>query len=234
MKKKRKHIVMVALAALGIAGSLTAQFAYQGSRIPKIDAEVVTDNSSTENFISSIATTAQTIANQYDLYPSVMIAQAVLESHSGTSTLSQAPYYNFFGIKGEYNGSSVTLPTWEDDGAGNVSTIDAAFRSYPSVADSLYDYATLLSSDYYAGTHRSNTTAYTDATAALTGTYATDTSYADKLNSIIATYGLTQYDAASLDTTVYADVASGTVWNSYRGAYTDAETLAADQAWANQ
>ncbi len=49
MKKKRKHIVMVALAALGIAGSLTAQFAYQGSRIPKIDAEVVTDNSSTEN-----------------------------------------------------------------------------------------------------------------------------------------------------------------------------------------
>ena len=33
-------------------------------------------------------------------YASVMIAQAILESDSGQSTLSQKPSYNFFGIKG--------------------------------------------------------------------------------------------------------------------------------------
>ena len=35
---------------------------------------------------------------------------------------------------------------------------------------------------------------YKDATAALTGVYATDTTYGDKLNSIIEQYQLTIYD----------------------------------------
>lgn len=35
---------------------------------------------------------------------------------------------------------------------------------------------------------------FQDATAALTGRYATDTAYADKLNALIEQYGLTSYD----------------------------------------
>ncbi len=124
-----------------------------------------------------------------------MIAQAILESNSGQSALSQAPYYNFFGIKGDYNGQSVTMKTWEDDGSGNTYTIDAQFRSYGSQAESLEDYAQFLQKDIYAGVRKSNTTSYQDATAALTGTYATDTSYGTKLNKLIEQYGLTVYDS---------------------------------------
>ncbi|WP_412079860.1 glucosaminidase domain-containing protein [Streptococcus gallolyticus] len=133
----------------------------------------------TINFIESIGESARQIAAQNDLYASVMIAQAILESNSGQSALSQAPNYNFFGIKGDYNGQSVTMKTWEDDGSGNAYTIDAQF----------------LQKDIYAGVHKSNTTSYKDATAALTGTYATDTSYGTKLNRLIEQYGLTVYDS---------------------------------------
>ena len=149
----------------------------------------------TINFIESIGESARQIAAQNDLYASVMIAQAILESNSGQSALSQAPNYNFFGIKGDYNGQSVTMKTWEDDGSGNVYTIDAQFRSYGSQAESLEDYAQFLQKDIYAGVHKSNTTSYKDATAALTGTYATDTSYGTKLNRLIEQYGLTVYDS---------------------------------------
>lgn len=149
----------------------------------------------TINFIESIGESARQIAAQNDLYASVMIAQAILESNSGQSALSQAPNYNFFGIKGDYNGQSVTMKTWEDDGSGNVYTIDAQFRSYGSQAESLEDYAQFLKKDIYVGVHKSNTTSYKDATAALTGTYATDTSYGTKLNRLIEQYGLTVYDS---------------------------------------
>ena len=51
-----------------------------------------------------------------------------------------------------------------------------------------------LEGSYYVGVDRSNTKNYKDATAALTGVYATDTTYGDKLNSIIEQYQLTIYD----------------------------------------
>ncbi|TYK92997.1 N-acetylmuramidase, partial [Streptococcus pyogenes] len=168
------------------------------------------------------------------LYASVMIALAILESSNGQSGLSQAPYYNFFGIKGAYYGSSVTMSTWEDDGAGNNYTIDQPFRAYPSIADSLYDYANLLSSNLYAGARKSNTLSYQDATAALTGLYATDTSYNLKLNNIIETYGLTAYDVTNASDQGVSLAGAGYVWNEYRHNYTDAETLAIDEAWAQR
>ncbi|EFR44151.1 glycoside hydrolase family 73 protein [Streptococcus pseudoporcinus] len=194
----------------------------------------------TQAFINEIAGTASQIASERDLYASVMIAQAILESSNGQSGLSQAPYYNFFGIKGAYNGGSVTMKTWEDDGKGNPYEIDQPFRAYPSIADSLNDYANLLSSPLYSGAHRSNTLSYQDATAALTGLYATDTSYNAKLNSIIQTYGLTAYDVvtpapgsqpAAAAPTATVDT-TNLVWNQFRGSYTDSETLRIDHAWA--
>ena len=59
---------------------------------------------STNPFLNQIIPSATVIAAQNDLYASVMMAQAILESGWGTSTLSKAPNYNLFGIKGEYNG----------------------------------------------------------------------------------------------------------------------------------
>lgn len=166
-----------------------------GTYSASADTSQSSQDTTTISFIQEIGETARQIAAQNDLYASVMIAQAILESNSGQSELSQPPYYNYFGIKGDYNGQSTTMQTWEDDGSGNAYTIDAQFRSYGSQEESLQDYAQFLQKDIYAGVRKSNTTSYQDATAALTGTYATDTSYGSKLNQIISEYDLTIYDS---------------------------------------
>lgn len=148
----------------------------------------------TEVFISQIGEQARELGQTYDLYASVMIAQAVLESQSGQSRLAVAPNYNLFGMKGTYNGQSVVMETQEDDGAGNLTTIEATFRTYPSYRESLIDYAQVLQQEHFWGAHKSMTSSYQEATQALTGVYATDSQYAAKLNALIVQYNLTQYD----------------------------------------
>lgn len=151
----------------------------------------------TEKFISLVGESARTIAADNDLYASVMIAQAILESASGNSTLAQAPNNNLFGIKGTYNGNAVQLPTREDDGTGATYTIMSNFRQYDNVDESLSDYADLLSNsmgDFYAGARKSNTDTFVDACDFLVGRYATDIFYSEKLQDLIETYDLTRFD----------------------------------------
>ena len=151
----------------------------------------------TEKFISLVGESARTIAAENDLYASVMIAQAILESASGNSTLAQAPNNNLFGIKGTYHGNSVQLPTREDDGTGATYTIMSDFRQYETVDESLSDYADLLSNsmgDFYAGARKSNSDSFVDACDFLVGRYATDIFYSEKLQDLIETYDLTRSD----------------------------------------
>lgn len=151
-------------------------------------------------FLNKILPDAYDLANKNDLYASVMMAQAALESGYGSSRLSQAPYNNLFGIKGSYKGQSTRMNTLEDDGHGNYYQIKDSFKKYPSYRESLQDYVTTLKKgpswnpNYYKGAFKSQTNSYREATAWLTGRYATDTAYAGKLNSIIESNGLTRYD----------------------------------------
>ncbi|EMF0514490.1 peptidoglycan DD-metalloendopeptidase family protein [Enterococcus hirae] len=155
---------------------------------------------SVETFIRKIGESARKIGQENDLYASVMIAQAILESASGQSQLAQAPNYNLFGIKGTYNGKGVSFATQEDLGNGTLYTTQATFRQYENYEDSLNDYAQLLkegltgNSHFYDGVWKSNAKTYQEATKFLTGRYATDTSYDKKLNGLIETYDLTTYD----------------------------------------
>lgn len=159
-----------------------------------------TENESAKHFIEKVGEDARTLGQDYDVFASVMIAQALLESGSGTSTLSLSPNHNLFGIKGTYQGQSVSMVTQEDRGNGELFSIYSAFRKYPNYAASLGDYVELLrggisgNDSYYKQTWRSTAKNYLRTTNALTGTYATDTTYGQKLNSIIALYHLTQYD----------------------------------------
>jgi flagellum-specific peptidoglycan hydrolase FlgJ len=202
-KKAMKHINagLVLMAAGAVLSHVSAN-----------DTVVVQAQSSSRvsqsDFLGLITDYAKQIAAENDLYASVMIAQAALESGWGNSTLSKAPNYNLFGIKGEYNGNSVVKDTLEDDGSGEYYQIQDAFRRYDNYGESLTDYASLLTGDndvnnwrynFYSGARYSNTNSYQDATAHLTGRYATDTRYGDKLNRIIAENNLTQYDLASSD-----------------------------------
>lgn len=153
-----------------------------------------------EKFIGEIGEVAREVAAEHDLYASVMIAQASLESHFGTSGLGSDPNYNLYGIKGKYENQSVKMKTQEDDGKGNMSTIKADFRKYPDYRASMEDYADLLAQgtswdkEIYAETFKTNALTYQEATEALTGSYATDSSYAEKLNALIEQYDLDAYD----------------------------------------
>ena len=157
-------------------------------------------NLTTTEFIEEIGEAAREVGQEHDLYASVMIAQAILESGSGGSQLAQAPNYNLFGIKGEHEGKSVSFATQEDTGGGNMTMIQASFRAYDDYEACFEDYAELLKEgisgnpDFYKGAWKTTTENYEEATAFLTGKYATDTSYNKKLNGLIETYNLTQYD----------------------------------------
>lgn len=155
-------------------------------------------------FIQRIAPAAVLIADQYGIYPSVMIAQAALESSWGQSDLATV-YNNLMGTKGTWQGESITVRTREDVNGESIY-INAGFSVYDSWGASLYRYGHLMrnglnwDTEYYHGTWRENTDSYLEATAWLQGRYATDTSYTNKLNETIQSFNLEQYDAIeSLD-----------------------------------
>ncbi|NBJ47174.1 N-acetylmuramoyl-L-alanine amidase [Enterococcus faecalis] len=160
----------------------------------------VSKNEQTLNFISKIAEDAKIMGQENDIYASVMIAQAILESASGTSDLAIEPYNNIFGLKGSYEGDSVEFQTNEDIGYGKLIKKIAEFRKYPTYKESLSDYVDLIRNgfdadkDFYKNVTKEGAQNYLEATKNLTGKYATDTNYNNKLNSIIYVYNLTQYD----------------------------------------
>ena len=173
----------------------------------RADEQVTQTTADPQAFINQIGWAASEVAANNDLYASVMIAQALLESAYGTSSLASAPNYNLFGVKGSYSGQVVYMATKEYLN-GQWVTMNEPFRKYSSYWESLQDHAKVLRStsfstgDYhYAGVWKSNTTSFYDATAYLTGRYATDPGYGAKLNSLINTYNLTRFDTPSSGTT---------------------------------
>ncbi|MEY8371245.1 LysM peptidoglycan-binding domain-containing protein [Aerococcaceae bacterium 50-4] len=222
ISKKSATLGAIVLGSAFAVSSLSAHV-----DMPTVEASegtTVTFASTNNAFLDSIIPDAYKLSNDNDLYASVMIAQAILESNWGVSGLSAAPYYNLFGIKGTYQGQGVTFYTLEDDGSGNYYQIRDSFRDYPSYRESLTDYANKMrngvswDSNFYAGTWKSNTNTYKDATKALTGTYATDTRYGGKLNDLISKHGLTQYDTpAGSNSGATATVAGSTANLSSQG-----------------
>ncbi|MBK3496877.1 glucosaminidase domain-containing protein [Viridibacillus sp. YIM B01967] len=193
--------MVVLFALIGISIYVFVQkFENSYNQTDSSDPAYVEKNQSVEEFIGTIAETARQLSAENDLYASVMIAQATLESEYGQSGLGSSPNNNLFGIKGKYKNDSVKLETSEDDGTGKMTTVMADFRKYPSYEDSLKDYVRLLrnglswNKQYYTGVFKSNTKTFKDATKHLTGSYATDSKYNKKLNKLIAEYDLTQYD----------------------------------------
>lgn len=145
-----------------------------------------------QDFINLIAPDAQKIAQEHDLFASVMIAQAILESDWGRSDLART-HYNLFGIKGSYHGQSTTMPTQEHR-MGCDLTEQHVFRKYPSVMESLQDYAMVLDQEIYEQVHKRHCLDYQTATRALNQKYATDPRYHQKLDHLIQAYDLTKYD----------------------------------------
>ena len=214
---KRSFIVMGTTACVGLYVSPVDQ-------LLSANFSVVEASTAATQFLRNIIPAAQNVARGKDIYTSVMIAQAALESGWGTSALSKAPNHNLFGVKGSYNGQSVNMQTLEDSGGQNYYSIQADFRKYPSYQESLEDYADKIVNGisgaplFYSGAWKSKTNSYQDATAYLTGRYATDTAYGSKLNRIIEQFGLTKYDtetAVNMAEEIASKETTTTSGNSY-------------------
>lgn len=149
-------------------------------------------------FLDSIHDGAISTWKQYGVLPSLTAAQAIIESGWGQSSLA-SQYHNLFGIKGSYNGHSVTLPTREVYGGQSV-IINDAFRAYDNNSQSVQDHGYFLvaNSRYHNLLWKTN---YRDVTYLIRADgYATDPSYTTTLNSVIERYGLTAWDREAFDT----------------------------------
>jgi flagellum-specific peptidoglycan hydrolase FlgJ len=144
-------------------------------------------------FINQVAAGAVAGQQKYGVPASVTIAQAILESGWGKSTLATQAH-NLFGIKGSGPAGSVTMPTQEYEN-GHYVTIDAQFAKYDNDAQSIEGHDQLLAtSGYYtkAMADRNNPNQFAQD---LTGVYATDPTYGQQLIQIMKDYNLYQYDS---------------------------------------
>ena len=149
-------------------------------------------------FLDSIHDGAISTWKQYGVLPSLTASQAIIESGWGQSSLASR-YHNLFGIKGSYNGHSVTLPTREVYGGRSVM-INDAFRAYDNNSQSVQDHGYFLvaNSRYHNLLWKTN---YRDVTYLIRADgYATDPSYTATLNSVIERYNLTAWDNEAFDT----------------------------------
>lgn len=144
-------------------------------------------------FISKLGPLAVKIGREFDLYPSILLAQAALESNWGSSELASR-YCNLMGVKAIAGLPSVSMMTSEQDHSGHSYQVKAAFRKYKDWQESLQDYANVLETEQFRLVHRHQSEDYHQALKALRGNYATDVHYDQKLEAIIKAFDLTKYD----------------------------------------
>lgn len=151
-------------------------------------------------FINSIKDDAIKNYKEYKILPSITIAQGILESGWGESSLAK-DYNNLFGIKADiyWKGDYITLETREFQN----DTINGKFRKYEKAGDSITDHAKFLAENNRyekSGVFDANTYIY-QAKALQDGGYSTDTNekgekvYAQRLIEIIRQYNLQLIDS---------------------------------------
>jgi hypothetical protein len=146
-------------------------------------------------FISLVAPGAIAAQQRYGVPAAVTIAQAIDESDWGQSELATADH-NLFGIKGAGPAGTDLRPTREYENGAWVS-LDAPFRVYRNIAESIDDHGRLLATGA-AYQHAMASRDLPDAFAtALTGVYATDPDYGANLIALMRLYHLYRYDSAA-------------------------------------
>lgn len=130
---------------------------------------------------------------------STVIAQAVIESNSGKSKLSQPPNYNYFGLKcgtawvlaGK---PSVNMKTNEEFTIGKLTQVSAYFRRFPGgMADGVKGYYDFIDTKRYA--NLKTAVSYRQYAEFLKADgYATSSSYVNTLCDVVTQYNLIAYD----------------------------------------
>jgi len=186
--------------AVPVAGSVTSYSSvapsvrYSRSQ-PAPGTASAPGSSAQQAFIAQVAPGALAAQRQYGVPAAVTIAQAIDESGWGQSLLATQDN-NLFGIKGTGPAGSALRPTQEYQN-GQTVTVNAPFRVYSSMAQSISDHGLLLAtgSSYKQAMadRRSPDTFAND----LTGVYATDPNYGASLITIMRQYNLYRFDAGA-------------------------------------
>jgi len=148
-------------------------------------------------FIKSLVPHAQKLNKKFEIYTSIIISQAILESDYGRSDLARK-YHNLFGVKEFGNSPAVELKTKEYRNGHWVEVSDK-FKIYSSFEASMDGLIDLFVNGvdwnrnlYQDVLHAKN---YQSASLSLQNAgYATDPNYASKLIAIIEENNLDKYD----------------------------------------
>ncbi len=153
------------------------------------------DISTPAKFIAAVVPAAQDSQRQTHVPAAVTIAQAILESEWGRSTLSTQAQ-NYFGIKADSGpgpAGVVNMPTQEVLN-GQTVTVEAGFRAYHNLYESVMDHGRFLAANpRYANAFKTSDPKLFAQRMAADG-YATDPGYTAKVNYLIDHYNLAQYD----------------------------------------
>lgn len=146
------------------------------------------DRLTPEQYIEMWKVTAIEQMNEHDIPASITLAQGILESGSGNSTLAKTAN-NHFGIKCHTTWNGKTF--YQDDDAK-----DECFRSYDHAKLSYEDHSLFLTTrDRYSSLFSLSLTDYKSWARGLKSAgYATNPKYADLLIGLIEKYNLAQYD----------------------------------------
>lgn len=140
------------------------------------------------------------------LFPSVQLAQGIVESGNGNSVLAQPPYNNHFGIKADqsWTGPSVNMATREVVN-GADTTQGAYFRVYPNADASYADRVKFLqdNSRYTNNGVFSAPDPMSQLQALQAAGYATDPNYASIIDQVLTNNDLTVLDTILAATKKY-------------------------------
>lgn len=145
---------------------------------------------SREDFVRALWPHAQRTAQALGTRPEALVAQAALETGWGRNMIRTADgqnSFNLFGIKADtqWQGERAVSETVEFRD-GLMRRERAAFRAYPSLADSFADYADFLKSrPRYREALQAGGDAPSFVRALSQAGYATDPGYADKIGEIM-------------------------------------------------
>ena len=161
------------------SGSLAA---YTGGKLPPSE------------FISLFGPVARDSLKATGVPASVTLAQAILETGWGSSSIGDAK--NLFGIKGTGPAGTTVVHTQECYN-GSFVTIKDGFRKYNTWQESIDDHASLVSGWIYKpawDAYQSNHDANAFARGIHQAGYATDPEYANKLINLMQSYNLYEWD----------------------------------------
>lgn len=200
LKKKTKTIniravaVIICIILLPMLCFIITHSHNKKSNVKPVDKAAI----ARKKFINTIAPYAKEVYKQDKIFASITLAQAMLESGTGSSKLTKKAN-NLFGIKANkyWTGKTIQMPTKENYDGKEVVEM-ATFRAYDNWDESIEDHTNFLKKNSIYAEHgvfaAVNYEAQAEAIQA--AGYATDPNYAEQLIALIKKYKLDKYDSA--------------------------------------